>query len=332
MSNRRMLDVLGVGHALVDVISPCDESFLDHHGFAKGMMRLIDSDEAERLYETLPEKKVESSGGSVANTIAGLASFGGCGGFVGRVYRDRLGDIFSKDMHAQSIDYCTPKAQTGLSTGRSMILVTRDGERTMNTYLGASAQLCRSDIDGDQIARSSVIYFEGYLWDSPSAYEAVCSMAKIAHTHGRKNALSLSDPLCVDRHRESLFVFVRDYVDILFANEMELMSLYEARHFDEALHHARKGCSLVVATRSSAGCVIARGGDVHVIEAEKVSVVDATGAGDLFASGFLYGYQRGEDLSLCGMLGTLSASEVITHMGARPQVNLGELAHSRGLI
>lgn len=324
-------DVLGIGNAIVDVIVRTDDGFLSDHGIAKGTMRLVDEEQAQMLYAQAGPA-VEISGGSAANTIAGVASFGASAAFIGKVQADQLGEVFTHDIRSIGVAYETVPATTGPATARCLVLVTPDGERSMSTFLGASADLGPDDIDEEMIAASRITYLEGYLWDPPGAKQAFIKAARAARAAGRQVALSLSDPFCVDRHRAELLSFVRDEVDILFANEMEIKSLYEVDDFDEARKLARRDCRLAALTRSAAGCVIVRGEELHVIDAVPVErVVDATGAGDLFAAGFLVGLTRGLNLGDCGRLGAHAAAEVISRMGARPERPLTEILENSGL-
>ncbi|CAN5341771.1 adenosine kinase [soil metagenome] len=326
------IDVLGIGNAIVDVFARVEEGFLGEHGLTKGMMRLVEEDVAEALYAQMgPATQV--SGGSCANTMAGIASLGGKGAYFGKVKADQLGEIFAHDMKAQGVRFDSPQAKEGPATARSFILVTPDGERTMNTFLGACVNLGPADIDPAIVADAQVTYMEGYLWDKPSAKEAFKLAAKLAHEAGRKTALTLSDSFCVDRHRESFLDLIRNGIDILFANEKEIKSLYQTDRFSEALKAARRDCDIAVLTRSEAGCVVARGDEMHTIPSHYVKhVVDATGAGDLFAAGFLYGYTNGKDLVESARLGALAAAEVISHIGARPEVKLRDHAKKNGLL
>lgn len=318
-------DVLGIGNAIVDVLSRTDDEFLTRRGLVKGTMRLIDQDEAEQLYSEM-QSGVESSGGSVANTMAGIASLGGRAAFIGRVRNDQLGDIFRHDISAIGVEFTTPAATTGPATAKCLVLVTPDAERTMNTYLGASTALGPQDVDPELVAASEITYLEGYLWDPEEAKKAFIQAAGLAHSAGRKVALSLSDPFCVDRHRKEFRELVASEVDILLANEDEIKSLYEVDHFDDALHKVRAECELSVLTRSAAGSVIVNGDETHVVSAAPVEeIVDATGAGDLFAAGFLYGYANNFDLARAARLGALTAAEAISHFGARPEVDLKSL-------
>ena len=269
---------------------------------------------------------IECSGGSAANTIAGVASLGGRAGYVGKVRDDLLGGVFSHDIRALGVEFNTAPATSGAATARCLILVTPDAQRTMQTYLGACVGLTPADIDPEQVVAAQVTYLEGYLWDPPQAKEAFRKAVKIAHARGRKIALSLSDPFCVDRHRAEFRDLVDNHVDILFANEHEIVSLYQAKDFDEALQHVRGRPRICALTRSAQGSVIVQGDEIHVVDAAPVShVVDTTGAGDLYAAGFLHGLTRGRDLKLCARMGGIAAAEVIAHVGARPQVSLKQL-------
>ncbi|MFQ5773370.1 MAG: adenosine kinase [Kiloniellaceae bacterium] len=323
------LDVVGIGNAIVDVLAQADEAFLAAQGLAKGAMTLIDAGRAEELY-ALMGPAVEVSGGSAANTVAGLASLGGRGAFIGKVRNDQLGGIFRHDVRAAGLTFETPAATEGPPTARCLILVTADAQRTMGTYLGASVDLGPGDLDADLIERAKVTYLEGYLWDAPAAKEAFVQAARRAHEAGRKVALSLSDPFCVERHRESFRDLVNDHIDLLFANEAEIRSLYEVEAFDAALQKARGHCEVAVLTRSARGSVILSGEEVHVIDAEPVErVVDTTGAGDLYAAGFLYGYTQGKPLYECGRIASIAAAEVVSHFGARPETPLARLVAER---
>ena len=324
----RRFDVIGIGNAIVDVISHADDGFLDDNGLNKGTMTLIDAGQAEHLY-SLMGAGIESSGGSAANTLAGLAALGGRGAFIGKVRNDQLGGIFRHDISALGVSFDSASASVGPPTARCLIFVTADAQRTMQTFLGVSAELGPDDIDEEAIAASGVTYLEGYLWDPPPAKAAFQKAAAIAHEHGNMVALTLSDPFCVDRHRIDFLDLVESHVDILFANEAEIMSLYQVDDFDSALQHVAGHCQVAALTRSEKGAVIVSGEEVHVIDAVPVAkVVDTTGAGDLFAAGFLYGLTQGRDLQDCGRLGSICAGEVIAHYGARPEADLARLAAS----
>ncbi|MFA6279317.1 MAG: adenosine kinase [Bdellovibrionales bacterium] len=324
-------DVCAVGNAIVDVIADCDDAFLEEHGIVKGSMTLIDEARADFLYKTMGPG-IEMSGGSIANSAAGIAALGGTPTYIGKVKDDQLGGIFRHDMRSSGVHYPTTPSKTGSATARCLILVTPDAQRSMNTYLGACVDLSAEDIDAQQVANASVTLLEGYLFDKPKAQEAFRVAAKISHEAGRQLALSLSDTFCVDRHREGFQELVRDEVDCLLTNEFELMSLYQASTFEEAIDAARALCSIVVCTRSEKGAVITHGAETYKIEAEPVPVLlDSTGAGDLFAAGFLYGFTHGHDLPTSGRIGSIAAAEVIGHYGPRPQHDLKELVRTKGI-
>jgi sugar/nucleoside kinase (ribokinase family) len=328
----RTYDVVGIGNAIVDIIARCDDAFLSKHDLAKGFMRLIPAGEAGRLYEAMGPA-IERSGGSAANTIAGLASFGAKCGFIGRVAADQFGGIFRHDIRSLGVAYDTPPSDDGEPTARCLIFVTPDGERTMNTFLGVSIDFAAADIDPSLIEAASIVYLEGYLFDRAEAKDAFKEAARLARKSGAKVALTLSDAFCVDRHRADFRKLIREGTDIVFANDKEITSLYEVNSFEEAADAALADCELAVLTRSEEGSVIVANGETIAIPAEPVhKVVDVTGAGDLYASGFLYGLTRGLPLETCGRLGSLAAAEVIGHIGARPEVSLGTLARKRGLI
>ena len=319
------IDVLGIGNAIVDVIARSDESFLDAHELPKGGMTLIDSDQAHRLYEAMGPA-TEMSGGSVANTMAGIASLGGRGAFVGKVRNDQLGGIFRHDIQATGVEFETPSAVSGLPTARCLVFVTPDAQRTMATFLGASTELGPDDLDHHQIAQAKVTYLEGYLWDAPAAKQAFVEAAKAAHAAGNRVALSLSDGFCVDRHRESFLDLVANHVDILFANEDEITKLYQVDDFDHALQQVRGHCEVAALTRSEKGSLVLSGEEVHVVDAVTPErLADTTGAGDLYAAGFLFGFTQGYSLPDCGRLGAAAAAEAISHVGARPEMPLNNL-------
>ena len=323
------IDVIGIGNAIVDVLGHADDGFLREHELAKGSMTLIDAERADRLYGAI-KPVTECSGGSAANTIAVLSSLGGNSAFVGKVRDDALGDVFRRDIESMGIAFPVAPLTEGPTTGRCVILVTPDAERTMNTYLGASAELSPEDIDTDQIAESQVTYLEGYLWDPPKAKEAFIKAARAAHQAGRLVSLSLSDRFCVTRHRDEFLMLVRDHVDVLFANEDEVMTLYNAETFDEALQIVRGHCGIAALTRGARGSIVVSGNEVHVLDAPSLGgVVDTTGAGDAYAGGFLYGLTQGHTLANCGRIGGIAAAEVISHFGARPGRSLKDLVRSR---
>ncbi len=326
------LDVVGIGNAIVDVIAHAEDRFLDDKGLAKGAMTLIDATAAEALYGDMAPA-LECSGGSAANTMAGLASLGGKGAFIGKVRNDQLGGIFRHDIRAANVEFDTEPATHGAPTARCLIFVTPDAQRTMQTFLGASQDLGPDDIDPDTIAAAKVTYLEGYLWDPPEAKEAFRKAAELAHKAEGMVALTLSDGFCVDRHRGDFMDLVQNHVDILFANEVEIVSLYQAAGFDEALQQVRGHCRVVALTRSEKGSVVLSDDEIHVIDAQPVAnVIDTTGAGDLYAAGFLFGLTRGLDLATSGRIGALAAAEVIGHFGARPETPLQELAAAKGLL
>ena len=321
------LDVVGLGNALVDVLSHESDEFVESHGLVKGSMALIDAEQSERLYAAMGPG-TEVSGGSAANTMVGVASFGGSAAFIGRVAHDQIGTVFGHDIRAAGVHFDNPPAADGLASGRCLILVTPDAERTLNTFLGAAGQFGPEDVSADLVADAQVTYLEGYLWDQPEAKEAFRLAARLAHQAGQRVALTLSDGFCVDRHRADFLTLVDEQVDILFANESELCSLYEVDDFDAALQRVNHHCEVAALTRSAKGSVVVSGDEMHVIDAEPVpgGVVDTTGAGDLYAAGFLYGFTHGYDLGTCGRLGAVAAAEVISHLGARPAQSLAALA------
>ncbi len=326
-------DVLGIGNAIVDVIARTEEDFLLKQGMHKGTMALIDEARAQAIYAAMGPA-IETSGGSAANTIVGLASLGSRSAFIGKVKDDELGRTFAHDIRAAGAAYTTPPASDGPSTARCYVLVTPDGERTMNTYLGAAQDLHPADIDADLVAVSAVLYLEGYLWDPKNAKDAFTKAAKIAHEAGRTVALSLSDAFCVDRWRAEFLQLMRSRtVDLIFANEAELHSLYQTSDFDTAVAALRSDVGAAVVTRSEKGCIVLGPDGVEAVPAFPVErVVDTTGAGDLFAAGFLSGLARGADDRTCGRLGALAAAEVIGHLGARPEASLRDLANENGLL
>jgi sugar/nucleoside kinase (ribokinase family) len=325
-------DVLGIGNAIVDVIARAEDDFLVAQGMHKGAMALIDEARAAAIYSAMGPA-TESSGGSAANTIVGVASFGARAAFIGKVKDDELGRAFAHDIRAARVAFDVKAAKDGPSTARCYIMVTPDGERTMNTYLGAAQDLAPEDIDEKAIADAAVVYLEGYLWDPPLAKEAFVKAADIAHKAGRQVALTLSDSFCVDRYRAEFLQLIKSgTVDILFANEHELHSLYETSDFDTGVRALQQDASLAVVTRSAKGCVVVSGEGMEAVNAVPVGqVVDVTGAGDLFAAGFLVGLARNQDLREAARLGALAASEVIQHVGARPAVSLKALAAENGL-
>ena len=325
----RRFDVVGIGNALVDVIAHHDDHFIEQHALVKGSMTLIDTNRAVELYAALGSK-IEMSGGSAANTMAGVASFGGRAAYIGKVAEDDLGDVFGHDLHAVGVGFSNKPATGGVPTGRCMIVVSPDAQRTMNTYLGASTLLGPDDVDEDVVTSGAVVYLEGYLWDPPEAKRAYRKAARVAHGGGGQVSLTLSDSFCVDRHRVDFLDLVAGDVDILFSNEDELLSLYQVDRFDDAVTAVRGHVDIAAITRGKAGSVIITADRVHEVPAEPVDeVLDTTGAGDLYAAGFLYGYTNGLSLPECGRLGSIAAAEVISHVGARPLVPLSKLAPDR---
>ena len=327
MKNARF-DVTAIGNAIVDVLARADDALLTKHNLAKGAMSLIDTETAERLYGIMGPG-TERSGGSAGNTAAVIAGLGGRVAYIGKVANDQLGEVFTHDIRAIGVTYDTTPLKGGLPTARCLIFVTPDAQRTMQTYLGATTQLGPEDVNMDYITSSKVVYLEGYLWDQPRAKTAMREAAIRAHDAGVKVSLTLSDAFCVARFRDEFLDLAEKHVDILFANESEILSLYQVQRFDDALQHVRHHCEIAALTRSEKGSVILSGDEVHVIDAEKgVKVVDTTGAGDAYAGGFLYGYTQGYDLATCGRLGGVMAAEVISHMGPRPEADIKKLASS----
>jgi sugar/nucleoside kinase (ribokinase family) len=326
-------DVLCVGNAIVDIIARCDEAFLSDNAIVKGAMNLIDAERAELLYSRMGPA-IEASGGSAGNTAAGLASFGGRAAYFGKVSDDHLGSIYTHDIRAQGVAFDTRPLKGTPPTARSMIFVTPDGERSMNTYLGACVELGPDDVEETKASGAKVTYFEGYLWDPPRAKEAIRMAASMAHKAGREVAMTLSDPFCVDRYRGEFLDLMRSgTVDIVFANESELKSLYETSSFDAALDAIRKDCRLAAVTRSEQGSVVVRGHETVTVAPLAIDeLVDTTGAGDLYAAGFLFGYTAGRSLQDCGALGSLAAGLVIQQVGPRPRQNLRQEAEQRGLL
>jgi sugar/nucleoside kinase (ribokinase family) len=324
--------VTGIGHALVDVIALCEEEILAQFSLTKGTMRLTSPEEAAALYGTMGPA-IETSGGSAANTCAGIASFGGRAGFMGKVGQDRFADVFAHDIRSIGVAFKPGDGPSAAPTGRCLILVTPDGERTMNTDLGAAAEFSEGDVDRAAIEASQILYLEGYLFDPVDARASFHIAADLAKASGTKVAFTLSDPFCVDRHREGFRAFIRDRVDIVFANERELLSLFPGSSFHEACAAIGGECALAAITRSEKGSVILEGERTVTVPAVPVEkLADATGAGDLYAAGFLFGLASGCDLKKCGQLGSLAASEVISHVGPRPLRPLAGLARSHGLL
>ena len=325
------LDVVTVGSAIVDVLAHADDDFLDKLGLAKGTMALIDEDRAEDLYSLLGPA-IEVSGGAVANTAAGVASFGAAAAFIGKVRDDQLGHVFTHDIRAAGVRYDVAPATDGPATARCLVVVTPDAQRTMNTYLGAAVGLHSSDVDTSVVRRAAVTFLEGYLWDPPEAIDALRVCVAAAADAGREVAFTLSDPFCVERHRDEFLDLLRGEVAIVFANEHEALALARTTSFEVALEELRDMCDVGAVTRGPLGSVVWRGDQVVEVPAAPADVVDTTGAGDLYAAGFLVGHTRGLDVERCGRLGSLAASEVISHVGARPQVALSRLAEEAGLL
>lgn len=319
-----LLDVVGIGNAIVDIIAHADDGFLTAAAMVKGSMALIDEARAEEIYKTMGPG-VEMSGGSAGNTIAGIASLGGRAGYIGKVRDDLLGKVFRHDISSAGVEFPTPAAADGPATARCMILVTPDAQRTMNTFLGACVNLGPEDVDAALIARAQVTYMEGYLFDKPTAQEAFRHAARLAHAAGRKVSLSLSDSFCVERHRAAFLELIEHHIDILFGNEAEITSLFETADFNAAVGKLRGICDLAAITRGAAGSVIVTKDEIVEVPAAPVSrIVDTTGAGDLYASGVLYGLTQGKPLAECGRLGSLAAAEIISHFGARPEMPLSD--------
>jgi sugar/nucleoside kinase (ribokinase family) len=328
MSQARQ-DVVGIGNAIVDVIAHAEDRFLAAQSMAKGAMTLIEAERAEALYARMGPG-VEMSGGSAANSMAGLASLGGRAAFIGKVRDDQLGAIFAHDIRAAGVTFRTPPAKAGPPTARCLIFVTPDAQRTMNTYLGASVELGPEDVEEELIAAAQVTYLEGYLWDKPRAKEAFRKASRIAHEAGAKVALTLSDPFCVERHRAEFQELVKGPVDILFANDAEIRALWQVGDFDAALAATKGQVGTAALTRSEKGSVVLTGERIDRVPAEPVErVVDTTGAGDLYAAGFLYGLTNGRPPAEAARIGAIAAAEVISHVGARPERPLGALVAER---
>lgn len=323
--NHEIKDVIGIGNAIVDVLVHENDLFLKNHNVVKGSMTLVDNDYSVNLYEAM-ESTVEMSGGSVGNTIAGLSALGGKCSYIGKVHDDKLGNIFKHDLKTMGVKFDTLTTTSGSPTARCLVIITPDSQRSMITYLGAAVELDPNDIVEEEIFAHKITFLEGYLWDSPHSKAAAIKAAKIAHDAGRKVALTLSDPLCIERHRESFCEILDNYVDIFFANEFEINSLYQVENFNKALAKLRLVDNLAIITRSEKGSVIVSGEEIHIIDAAPVQqVIDVTGAGDLFAAGVLYGIANSYDLETCGRIGSIVAAEIISHVGARPESDLKEL-------
>jgi sugar/nucleoside kinase (ribokinase family) len=324
-------DVCAVGNAIVDVLAPCDPAFLSARGLQPGSMQLVDETQSAALYDDMAAG-VEASGGSAGNTVAGVGSYGGRAAYIGKVSGDALGDVFAHDIHAAGVAFDTPRLSDGPSTGRCLINVTDDGQRTMCTFLGAANQLTADDIDPDMIGESAIVYLEGYLFDPAPARAAFERAADIAHRAGRKVAITLSDTFVVARWRAELLAFIEQSADIVLANEAELGALFETEDFDGACNQLAGMVEAAAVTRGAAGSVVIKGDQRVAVDAFPVDkVVDTTGAGDQYAAGFLLGLARGLPLEDAGKLGSLAAAEVIAHWGPRPMTSLNELAKARGL-
>jgi sugar/nucleoside kinase (ribokinase family) len=325
-----LYDVAAVGNALVDVIASSSEAFISDQGLPKGGMTLIDNARAAELYEAMAAG-TETSGGSAANSIAGLASFGGRGAFMGKVADDQLGEVFGHDIRSLGVHFEAMPLKGGPATGRCLINVTPDGERTMATYLGAANELGPADVDPEVIQASKITLLEGYLFTPEEARKAFAKAAAIARSSDRLLALTLSATFVVEMYREVLIDFIQQQVDVLFGNEEEITGLFQTKDFDEAVRLTKPHVKIAALTCGAQGSVIIGGAEEHRVAAEPVKVVDTTGAGDAYAAGFLYGVSRGQPLNLCGRLGAVAAAEVISHVGPRPMTSLSDLARSKGL-
>ena len=325
-------DVVAIGNAIVDIIGRCDDGFLERHGASKGIMNLVDTDRVATLYSAMGPG-IEISGGSAANTAAGIASLGGRAAFIGKVAEDEFGRIFRHDIRAAGVAFNTPAVAGERATSRSLILVTPDGQRTMNTFLGISTELDQGEVDPAVIQNANIVYLEGYLFDRDEAKAAFRQAVDIANKAGRRVALTLSDAFCVNRHRAEFLQLIRSGIGILFANESEILSLYETENFEEAARRVAQDTPLAVLTRSEKGSLIISNGERVEVAAEPISkVVDTTGAGDLYAAGFLFGLALDYDLAAAGRLGSFAAAEIIGQIGARSEVTLSNLARIRGFI
>ncbi len=329
-----VFDVLTIGNALTDVLAESDDGFLEREGMTKGIMHLIEGERADYLYDLMPETKKQISGGSAANTAAGITSLGGRAAFVGKVADDDIGRFYTKDLQEAGVSYTTPWLEHGSGSGRSMILITPDGERTMNTYLGACHDLTEDDISEDEIGAAEITFMEGYLWDPPEAKRAFVKAAEIAHKHGHATAITLSDPFCVNRYRWEFLDLMRSKTcNYVFANLEELKALYGIDDVNAAVRQVGNDCRIAAVTMGAKGAMAVRNGEIVTVPAYPIAeVADVTGAGDLFASGFLLGIARDMETEKALRLGCMAASEVISHVGARPQRNLAEMAREFGLI
>ncbi len=330
---KNSLDVLTIGNAITDILVRIDEAFLEREGLDKSIMHLIEGERADYLYALMPDDKLQISGGSAANTAVGITSLGGTAAFVGKVANDDIGRFFARDLRQTNVEYKTSLLEHGAGSGRSMILITPDGERTMNTYLGACHDLTEKDIIEEQVGGATITFMEGYLWDPPEAKRAFVKAAHFAHKHERAAAITLSDPFCVDRFRDEFIDLLRSKTcDYVFANVEELKSLYQTDNLQQAVIEIARDCEIAAITMGSEGAMAIKDGEVVSVPAYKIEhVADATGAGDLFASGFLLGIARGQDMEEALKLGCLCASEVISHVGARPEKNLKQFAAENGL-
>jgi sugar/nucleoside kinase (ribokinase family) len=330
---KTQFDVVAIGNAIVDILGRCDDAFLERHGAAKGHMNLVDAARVNALYAAMGSG-IEISGGSAANTAAGVASLGGRAAFIGKVAEDEFGRIFRHDINAAGVSFKTPAVvDTTRATSRSLILVTPDGQRTMNTFLGISTDLDHGEVDPEVIKASKIVYLEGYLFDQPEAKTAFRQAVDIANKANRRVVLTLSDSFCVNRHRAEFLELIRSGIGVVFANESEILSLYETQSFDEAVKNVARDTRLAVLTRSEKGSVIVSAGEQILVPAEPVSkVVDTTGAGDLYAAGFLYGLAHDFDLEAAGKLGSFAAADIIGQIGARSEIKLGHLARMRGFL
>ena len=320
-----MRDVIGVGNAIVDILAYHDEPFLEEHNLRKGSMALVDEPKANELLSSIRSSK-EVPGGSAANTLAGLASLGGTGSFIGKIQADQLGEGFTRGLASAGIDFSTPGSTSGVPTGRSIVIVTGDGERSMATYLGACLELSPNDIDEETINGHKVTYLEGYVWDGLLAKQTTEKAAKLAKANGQTVALTLSDSFCVDRHRDSFVEFIARHVDLLFANEHEILSLYQSTDIMKAIDSARQSCNIIAVTQGAQGSIIAERDTIHYVKAAPTSrILDTTGAGDLYAAGFLFGLTHEFNVPDSGHIGAIAASEIISHLGARPETDLSYL-------
>lgn len=326
MNSPLRFDVVAIGNAIVDVLADMDDSFLEKNKMPKGIMTLIDAETAERIYEQISANGVKCSGGSAANTAVGIAAMGGKPAFIGKVAADRLGDVFRDDITRSGVSFTTPCLENEKPTARCMVIVSPDAQRTMNTYLGACSKLSRKDIDEDLIRSSKIVYMEGYLWDRKEAKDALSFAVELARKHDRKVSLSLSDPFCVNRHRDSFIDLIKGGVDIVFCNQDEIMALFDTDDPEQAFKQCEDLCEVVVVTRGAEGAVAVTKNKRYTVPAAPViKVVDTTGAGDLFAAGFLTGYAQDETIDDCLNMGALAAAEIISHFGARPETPLKEL-------